>query len=141
MRCKKSFGEFLTSELGDNSCLACAPHSFSLGENENGSNPNPFQSKRERPNPMVRIRSFLAGMDGFEPSKCQSQSLVPYRLATSQYCLDIVAYFTVLVKQFIEKSAINSKMVKSLFFNCSRLNEKAPSESKISTVLSLICEL
>ena len=27
----------------------------------------------------------LAGMDGFEPSKCQSQSLVPYRLATSQY--------------------------------------------------------
>ena len=30
LRCKKSFGEFLTSELVDNTCLACAPHSFSL---------------------------------------------------------------------------------------------------------------
>ena len=28
---------------------------------------------------------FLAGIDGFEPSRCQSQSLVPYRLAISQY--------------------------------------------------------
>ncbi len=27
----------------------------------------------------------MAGMAGFEPTKCQSQSLVPYRLATSQY--------------------------------------------------------
>ena len=26
----------------------------------------------------------MAGMAGFEPAKCQSQSLVPYRLATSQ---------------------------------------------------------
>ena len=28
---------------------------------------------------------FLAGIDGFEPSRCQSQSLVPYRLAISQF--------------------------------------------------------
>ena len=26
----------------------------------------------------------MAGMGGFEPPKCESQSLVPYRLATSQ---------------------------------------------------------
>ena len=45
----------------------------------------------------------LAGMDGFEPSKCQSQSLVPYRLATSQYCVSIVSHFILLVKHFIKK--------------------------------------
>ena len=28
---------------------------------------------------------FVAGIDGFGPSKCQSQSLVPYRLAISQF--------------------------------------------------------
>ena len=28
---------------------------------------------------------FLDGVGGFEPPKCQSQSLVPYRLATAQY--------------------------------------------------------
>ena len=28
---------------------------------------------------------YLAGLGGFEPPKCQSQSLVPYRLATAQY--------------------------------------------------------
>ena len=28
---------------------------------------------------------FLAGVQGFEPRKCQSQSLMPYRLATPQY--------------------------------------------------------
>ncbi len=40
-----------------------------------------------QPNKKDRIRSpfCLAGIDGFEPSKCQSQSLVPYRLAISQY--------------------------------------------------------
>ena len=26
--------------------------------------------------------SFLAGVEGFEPSECQSQNLMPYRLAT-----------------------------------------------------------
>ena len=30
----------------------------------------------------------MAGTDGFEPSECQSQSLVPYHLATSQYIKD-----------------------------------------------------
>ena len=29
----------------------------------------------------------LAGLGGFEPPKCQSQSLVPYRLATAQYVI------------------------------------------------------
>ena len=28
---------------------------------------------------------FLAGVAGFEPARCKSQSLVPYRLATPQY--------------------------------------------------------
>ena len=28
---------------------------------------------------------FLAGAQGFEPRKCQSQSLMPYRLAMPQY--------------------------------------------------------
>ena len=46
---------------------------------------------------------IMAGMDGFEPSKCQSQSLVPYRLATSQYCVSIVSHFALLVKHFIKK--------------------------------------
>ena len=31
------------------------------------------------------VALLLAGIDGFGPSKCQSQSLVPYRLAISQY--------------------------------------------------------
>ena len=29
--------------------------------------------------------SVLAGVEGFEPSKCRSQSPMPYRLATPQY--------------------------------------------------------
>ncbi len=29
----------------------------------------------------------MAGVEGFEPSECQSQNLVPYRLATPQYYL------------------------------------------------------
>ena len=29
----------------------------------------------------------MAGLGGFEPPKCQSQSLVPYRLATAQYLI------------------------------------------------------
>ncbi len=33
---------------------------------------------------------FLAGMAGFEPAKCQSQSLVPYHLATPQYYRNIL---------------------------------------------------
>ena len=31
------------------------------------------------------IGVFLAGLAGFEPTGCQSQSLVPYRLATAQH--------------------------------------------------------
>ena len=48
--------------------------------------------------------SNLAGMDGFEPSKCQSQSLVPYRLATSQYlvCVSIVSQKNAIVNNFLK---------------------------------------
>ena len=53
---------------------------------------------------------YLAGMDGFEPSKCQSQSLVPYRLATSQYCFSILSYFILVVKHFIKKFVFYKKM-------------------------------
>ena len=28
---------------------------------------------------------ILVGLDGFEPSECHSQSVVPYHLATAQY--------------------------------------------------------
>ena len=52
----------------------------------------------------------LAGMDGFEPSKCQSQSLVPYRLATSQYCVSIVSHFILLVKRFMKKIIFYEKI-------------------------------
>ena len=31
---------------------------------------------------------YMAGVDGFEPSECRSQSPVPYRLAIPQYILD-----------------------------------------------------
>ena len=114
LRCKKSFGEFLTSELVDNSCLACAPYSFSLGENKGCSNPNPSQAKKEKDliRTVVQIRSFLAGMDGFEPSRCQSQSLVPYRLATSQYlmCVSILSQKLPLVNIFLK---IIKKFIKS----------------------------
>ena len=34
----------------------------------------------------------LAGVQGFEPRKCQSQSLMPYRLATPQYFQHSVLY-------------------------------------------------
>ena len=39
--------------------------------------------EKPKSNLTVQFWFNLAGMDGFEPSKCQSQSLVPYRLATS----------------------------------------------------------
>ena len=32
-----------------------------------------------------KLAFLLAGLGGFEPPKCQSQSLVPYHLATAQY--------------------------------------------------------
>ena len=33
---------------------------------------------------LTELTPAMAGMAGFEPAKCQSQSLVPYHLATSQ---------------------------------------------------------
>ena len=33
----------------------------------------------------ISMRLHLAGVQGFEPRKCLSQSQVPYRLATPQY--------------------------------------------------------
>ena len=37
---------------------------------------------------------FLAGAQGFEPRKCQSQSLMPYRLAMPQYLIFILTTYT-----------------------------------------------
>ena len=38
--------------------------------------------------------AILAGAQGFEPRKCQSQSLMPYRLATPQYFQHSILYHT-----------------------------------------------
>ena len=38
----------------------------------------------------ARSALLLAGMAGLEPAKCQSQSLVPYHLATPQYHRNIL---------------------------------------------------
>ena len=59
--------------------------------------------EKPKSNLAVQFWFNLAGMDGFEPSKCQSQSLVPYRLATSQYRVSIVSYFILVVKHFLKK--------------------------------------
>ena len=48
---------------------------------------------------------FLAGAQGFEPRKCQSQSLMPYRLAMPQYSTDdIIPRAVMFVKSFFKKS-------------------------------------
>ena len=71
---------------------------------------HPTERKKNRPS--IDGLLSLAGMDGFEPSKCQSQSLVPYRLATSQYCFSILSYFILVVKHFIKKFIFYKKMRK-----------------------------
>ena len=98
-----SCAQSLVSKLPDDFGLACEPYSFSPSENKYGRTQHPSQNKRTP----FRCPFVLAGMDGFEPSKCQSQSLVPYRLATSQYvgfvfCLCIVAHFILFVKYYFE---------------------------------------
>ena len=77
----------------------CEPHLCLLCKRKYSSN-TPFRAKQK--GHRFGVLFVLAGMDGFEPSKCQSQSLVPYRLATSQYCVSIVAHFILLVKHFIK---------------------------------------
>ena len=64
---------------------------------------NAIRAKTKQKGHRFGVLIVLAGMDGFEPSKCQSQSLVPYRLATSQYCVSIVSHNILFVKHFIEK--------------------------------------
>ena len=71
---------------------------------------HPSQNKTKRT--PIWCPLVLAGMDGFEPSKCQSQSLVPYRLATSQYCFSILSYFILVVKHFIKKFVFYKKLRK-----------------------------
>ena len=44
---------------------------------------------------------FLAGRAGFEPAQCQSQSLVPYRLATSQYYRNSITHQPFYVNMFL----------------------------------------
>ena len=51
---------------------------------------------------------FLAGVQGFEPRKCQSQSLMPYRLATPQYFQQTILYhiklsLSIPILNFFEK--------------------------------------
>ena len=53
-------------------------------------------------------RYFLAGVQGFEPRKCQSQSLMPYRLATPQYFQHSILYhnessLSIPILNFFEK--------------------------------------
>ena len=71
-------------------------------------------TKRKKNRPSIDGLLSLAGMDGFEPSKCQSQSLVPYRLATSQYCFSILSHFILVVKHFIKKIIFCSFLFKIL---------------------------
>lgn len=49
----------------------------------------------------MRFKRYLAGVEGFEPSKWRSQSPMPYHLATPQYslshhCRDNVDYYITL---------------------------------------------
>ena len=51
---------------------------------------------------------FMAGAQGFEPRKCQSQSLMPYRLATPQYFQQTILYhiklsLSIPILNFFEK--------------------------------------
>ena len=41
--------------------------------------------KKERQSSFENCRSFLAGVDGFEPPEWQIQNLLPYRLAIPHY--------------------------------------------------------
>ena len=79
--------------------------------------PVPSQQKKKN-RPSIDGLLSLAGMDGFEPSKCQSQSLVPYRLATSQYCVSIVSHFILVVKHFIKIFLFYEILWKSSIFCC-----------------------
>ena len=50
----------------------------------------------------------MAGVQGFEPRKCQSQSLMPYRLATPQYFQQTILYhiklsLSIPILNFFEK--------------------------------------
>ena len=52
--------------------------------------------------------AILAGVQGFEPRKCQSQSLRPYRLATPQYFQQTILYhiklsLSIPILNFFEK--------------------------------------
>ena len=42
---------------------------------------------------------FLAGAQGFEPRKCQSQSLMPYRLAMPQYLVFVLTTYVLYQKE------------------------------------------
>ena len=62
---------------------------------------------------------FVAGIDGFGPSKCQSQSLVPYRLAISQYLLlysIIFYYYCQAFYTFLKKPHLNNKILTNFSF-------------------------
>ena len=94
------------------SCLVCEPCFCLQHKQKVVRTRHPSQNKTKRT--PIWCPLVLAGMDGFEPSKCQSQSLVPYRLATSQYCFSILSHFILVVKHFIKKIIFCSFLFKIL---------------------------
>jgi hypothetical protein len=56
-----------------------------------------WTTKSQKPYLRVLLVIIMAGVPGFEPGQCQSQSLMPYRLAIPQYGM-VVLYeaFTIV---------------------------------------------
>ena len=57
----------------------------------------------------------MAGAQGFEPRKCQSQSLMPYRLAMPQNIIFVLTTY-VLYQKEIGLSIAFLKKIKNLFY-------------------------
>ena len=77
---------FARSSPGKRACRSpsgeCEPHSAALRlRNGIGRDCTPAIAKRTP----VGVLFAMAGVQGFEPRKCQSQSLMPYRLAIPQW--------------------------------------------------------
>ena len=74
---------------------------------------NQYSSQKDRAT-LSCCSVFLAGAQGFEPRKCQSQSLMPYRLAMPQN-IPLVLTTYVLYQKEIGLSIAFSKKFKNLF--------------------------
>ena len=53
---------------------------------------------------------FLAGVQGFEPRKCQSQSLMPYRLAMPHHNTIYYNHFITFCQEFFKKNLENLRL-------------------------------